>query len=66
MNITSRPPLPCCLLRYAFGIVVASLSLVVVLLVLIGVVLGLVGFRRGREPTERTGLSHCGGVVLIV
>lgn len=59
------PPSPV-LLRYAFGIVVASLSLVVVLLVFVGVAMGLLGFRRNREPTERTRLSHCGGIILVM
>lgn len=52
--------------RYAFGIVICSISLVTILLVLIGVACGMIGFRKSVDPTERSGLSHCGGIFLLM
>lgn len=51
--------------RNLFGILICSISLLVIVSVLVGVALGLMGFKKGVQPHERTKLSHCGGVVLI-
>ena len=53
-------------LRYSFGVGVACLSLVVVILVLVGMVLGVVGWRPKKQPFDRTRVSHCGGRFLLV
>ena len=52
--------------RYAFGIVICSISLVTIVFVLIGVLCGMIGFRKNVDPSERSGLSHCGGILLLV
>ena len=52
--------------RYAFGIVICSISLVTVLFVLVGVAFGMIGFRKNVDPSERSGLSHCGGIFLLM
>lgn len=52
--------------RYAFGIVICSVSLVTIVFVLIGVLFGMIGFRKNVDPSERSGLSHCGGILLLV
>jgi hypothetical protein len=52
--------------RYAFGIVICSISLVTIVFVLIGVLFGMIGFRKNVDPSERSGLSHCGGILLLV
>jgi prominin 1 len=54
------------LYRYSFGVGVACLSLVVVILVLVGMVLGVVGWRPKKQPFDRTRVSHCGGRFLLV
>ena len=58
----------CCVLlpRYGFGIAVCSLALVTVVLVVVGIVMGVFGFRRDVRPYKRTGLSHCGGIFLLM
>ena len=55
-----------CFYRYAFGIVICSLSLVTILFVLVGVVFGMIGFKKDADPSERTRLSHCGGIILLM
>ncbi len=52
--------------RYAFGVIICCLALIVVILVVVGIVLGMIGFRRDRESFDRTGVSHCGGILLIM
>ena len=52
--------------RYALGIVICSLSAVVVVVIFIGVLCGAIGFRRNREPDDRTALSNCGGITLLL
>ena len=52
--------------RYAFGIIICSLSLVTVVLAIVGIVMGMVGFRKDVDPEQRTGLSHCGGIILLM
>ena len=52
--------------RYALGIVICSLSLVTIVLALIGIVMGMAGFRKDRDPNQRTKLSHCGGIFLMM
>ena len=54
------------LCRYSFGVVVSCLSLVVVVLVLLGMLLGVIGWRPKKQPFDRTGVSHCGGRFLLV
>lgn len=52
--------------RYVVGYAVASLACITVVLVLIGITLGLVGFRRDYRPYQRTWISHCGGIFLLI
>lgn len=52
--------------RYAFGIVICSISLFTILFVLLGVAFGMIGFRKNIDPQDRTRLSHCGGICLLV
>ena len=53
-------------IRYAFGIIICSLSLVIIILTWIGVLFGMIGFRKNRYPNDRSSLSHCGGVCLLM
>ena len=52
--------------RYAFGIIVCSLSLVTIGLIWIGITCGLLGFKKGHTPSERSSLSNCGGIFLLM
>ncbi|XP_064382780.1 prominin-1-like [Halichondria panicea] len=52
--------------RYAFGIVICSLTLITIALVWVGILLGLIGFRKDRYPYDRSNLSHCGGIILLI
>lgn len=52
--------------RYAFGIVICSLSLVTIVVALAGVVMGMCGFRKNKDPDQRSNLSHCGGIFLLL
>ena len=52
--------------RYAVGIVICSISLFTILFVLLGVAFGMIGFRKNIDPQDRTQLSHCGGICLLV
>lgn len=52
--------------RYAVGIVICSISLFTILFVLLGVTFGMIGFRKNIDPQDRTRLSHCGGICLLV
>ena len=52
--------------RYALGIVICSLAAVVVVVIFVGVLLGVIGFRRNREPDDRTNISNCGGIILMM
>ena len=54
------------LCRYAFGVIICCLALVTVVVALLGIFLGMCGFRKNRDPDQRTGISHCGGVLLIL
>ena len=45
---------------------ICSISLVTVVFVLTGVLFGMIGFRKSIDPSERSGLSHCGGILLLV
>ena len=53
-------------LRYAFGVIICSLALVTIILAILGVLMGMCGFRKNRDPDQRTKLSHCGGICLIL
>ena len=52
--------------RYAVGIVICSISLFTILFVLLGVAFGMIGFRKNIDPPDRTRISHCGGICLLV
>ena len=52
--------------RYAFGVIICSVSLITVVSVLFGILLGMFGFRKNVDPIERTRLSHCGGIILLM
>ena len=52
--------------RYAFGVIVCCLALTTVVLTLVGMILGVAGWRKDRSPNSRTKPSHCGGIVLLV
>jgi prominin 1 len=52
--------------RYAFGVIVCCLALTTVVLTLVGMILGVAGWRKDRSPDSRTRLSHCGGIVLLI
>jgi hypothetical protein len=52
--------------RYAFGVIVCCLALTTVVLTLVGMILGVAGWRKDRSPDSRTRPSHCGGIVLLV
>jgi len=51
---------------YAFGIIICSLSLVTIVLMATGLICGIVGYRKDCNPEERSGLSHCGGIFLVM
>lgn len=52
--------------RYAFGIIICSLALVTIILALVGIIMGMAGFRKNKDPDQRTKLSHCGGIFLLM
>ena len=52
--------------RYALGIIICCMALLSVVLTLVGIALGVVGWRKDRSPDSRTRVSHCGGIVLLV
>ena len=45
---------------------ICSLSLITIVLVLVGVAFGMIGFKKNTSPSERTKLSHCGGIILLM
>ncbi|XP_065919096.1 prominin-1-like isoform X2 [Dysidea avara] len=51
--------------RYAVSVVICSQTLIVILILIVGLVLGATGFKRNTEPPNRTQLSHYGGITLI-
>ena len=51
---------------YAISIVLCSLTLVVIVVLIVGLVFGAIGFRTKTEPEERTSLSNCGGIILLM
>ena len=50
---------------YAVSVVICSQTLIVILILIVGLVLGATGFKRNTEPPNRTQLSHYGGITLI-
>jgi prominin 1 len=52
--------------RYAFGVIICCLALLTVVLTLVGITLGVVGWKKDRSPDSRTRVSHCGGIILLV
>ncbi|XP_065919097.1 prominin-1-A-like [Dysidea avara] len=51
--------------RYAISVTICSLTLIVIIILIVGLLLGAVGFRRTTEPSDRTQSSHYGGITLI-
>lgn len=51
---------------YAVGIVLCSLTLVVIVIIIVGLVMGGLGFRRDTEPQDRSAISDCGGKLLLM
>ncbi|XP_065919120.1 prominin-1-A-like isoform X2 [Dysidea avara] len=51
--------------RYAVSIVICLLTVIVIIILVVGLLCGLFGFRRNTMPSERTWLSNCGGVTLL-
>ncbi|XP_065919137.1 prominin-1-A-like isoform X2 [Dysidea avara] len=51
--------------RYAISILFCTLTLIVIVVLTLGLLLGAIGFRRNAKPFERTRISNCGGVTLI-
>jgi len=51
--------------RYAFSVVICSLTLIVIVVLIVGLLLGAIGFRRRTVPSDRTQLSNYGGIILI-
>ena len=51
---------------YAIGIAFCSLTLVVIVILIIGLVLGGMGFRRNTEPEDRSVISDWGGKILLM
>ncbi|XP_065919451.1 prominin-1-A-like [Dysidea avara] len=51
--------------RYVISILICSLTLIVILILIVGLVLGAIGFRRHTEPPDRTQLSHYGGITIL-
>lgn len=51
---------------YAIGIAFCSLTLVVIVILIIGLVLGGLGFRRNTEPEDRSVISDWGGKILLM
>lgn len=45
---------------------ICSLTLITIALVWVGILLGLIGFRKDRYPYDRSNLSHCGGIILLM
>lgn len=52
--------------RYAFGIIICCLALLTFVLTIVGIVLGVLGWRKDRSPDSRTKISHCGGIILLI
>jgi len=52
--------------RYAFGVIICSLALITILLAVVGILLGMCGFRKNRDPDQRTKVSNCGGIFLLM
>lgn len=52
--------------RYAFGIIICCLALLTFVLTIVGIVLGVLGWRKDRSPDSRTKISHCGGIILLM
>jgi len=50
---------------YAVSIVMCSLTLIVIIILILGLLCGGFGFRRNTMPSKRVHLSNCGGVTLI-
>ena len=50
---------------YAVSIVMCSLTLIVIIILIVGLLLGAIGFRRNTDPPNRTKPSHYGGIMLI-
>lgn len=53
-------------LRYAFGIIICCLALLTMALTVVGIALGVLGWRKDRSPNSRTKVSHCGGIILLM
>ncbi|XP_065919098.1 prominin-1-A-like [Dysidea avara] len=51
--------------RYAISIAMCSLTAIVIIILIVGLLLGATGFQRNTEPPNRTQLSHYGGITLI-
>ena len=51
--------------RYYCGIAACGVAMVTVVLVLTGVLLGVIGFRK-KSADERAMMSHCGGIILLM
>ena len=55
-----------CTYRYVFGLLFCILIILVIVAVSVGLICGVAGFRNDRLPYERTSLSNCGGICLLV
>ena len=51
---------------YAISIVLCSLTLVVIVVLIVALVFGAIGFRTKTDPKDRTSLSNCGGIILLM
>ena len=61
-HIVDQPPTTA---SYVISILLCSLTLIVVAVLIVGLALGTIGFRKNTKPPERKWLSNLGGLTLI-
>jgi len=50
---------------YVISIIMCSLTLIVIIILIVGLLLGAIGFRRNTDPPDRTQISHYGGITIL-
>ena len=52
--------------RYIVSIVICSLTLFVIVVLIVGLILGACGFKKDKDPQDRSTVSNCGGITLMM
>ena len=55
-----------CFDRYIVSIVICSLTLFVIVVLVFGLILGSCGFKKDKDPQDRSAMSNCGGIILMM